>query len=363
MTVNKYSSRSQQTTLALPITSSATTMQVLSGSALIPDLTIGASESFTVVIDPDTALEEIVDVRSYTSGNTLTITREIDGSTGVAHAAGAVVRHMAIGRDFREANNHIESGIGSSISTTIHGVNFSTIVKTSDTGTVTSTMISDGTIVNADINASAAITKTKISGTAITAADTGTVTSTMIADGTIVDADINASAAIAKTKISGTAVTVADTATVTNAMLAGSIAETKHQLVTVATGSLSGSSTSISVSTTYRRLFVVVTGWSGSTVNTTLGVRVNNDSGSNYYGNSDTSAGTAITVSAIVGPGAVGYNSFTIDLADQTTIPKLIGGGATTAAGFYTGTSAVSSIQLLPSAGNFDAGTYAVYGQ
>ena len=68
-------------------------------------------------------------------------------------------------------------------------------------GTVTSTMIADGTIVNADINASAAIDKTKISGTAITAADTGTVTSTMIADGTIVNADINASAAIALSKL------------------------------------------------------------------------------------------------------------------------------------------------------------------
>jgi len=67
------------------------------------------------------------------------------------------------------------------------------------------TAIGSGVIVNADINASAAIDKTKISGTAITAADTGTVTSTMIADGTIVNADINASAAIALSKLaSGT---------------------------------------------------------------------------------------------------------------------------------------------------------------
>ena len=50
-------------------------------------------------------------------------------------------------------------------------------------------------------------------------APAGTVTSTMIADGTILNADINASAAIAKTKISGTAVTLSDTATITNSML------------------------------------------------------------------------------------------------------------------------------------------------
>jgi len=39
----------------------------------------------------------------------------------------------------------------------------STIVTTGDTGTITSTMIADGTIVNADVNASAAIAGTKIS--------------------------------------------------------------------------------------------------------------------------------------------------------------------------------------------------------
>lgn len=47
----------------------------------------------------------------------------------------------------------------------------------------------------------------------------GTITSSMIADGTIVNSDIAADAAILKTKISGTAVTLADTASVTNSML------------------------------------------------------------------------------------------------------------------------------------------------
>jgi len=56
---------------------------------------------------------------------------------------------------------------------------------------------------------------------------TGTVTSGMILDGTIVNGDISASAAIDKTKISGNAITAADTATVTNTMLAGSIANNK----------------------------------------------------------------------------------------------------------------------------------------
>jgi hypothetical protein len=75
----------------------------------------------------------------------------------------------------------------------------------------------------------------------VTTGDTGTVTSTMILDGTIVDADINASAGIAASKISGTAITAADTATVTNVMLAGSIANNKleNSSVTINTNSLS----------------------------------------------------------------------------------------------------------------------------
>ena len=46
------------------------------------------------------------------------------------------------------------------------------------------------------------ITLPNVTGTVITTGDSGTVTSTMIANGTIVDADVNASAAIAGTKIS-----------------------------------------------------------------------------------------------------------------------------------------------------------------
>jgi hypothetical protein len=61
-------------------------------------------------------------------------------------------------------------------------------VTISNTGV---TSIGSGVIVNADINASAAIDKTKISGTAITAADTGTVTSTILADRSVGSSEFN----------------------------------------------------------------------------------------------------------------------------------------------------------------------------
>jgi hypothetical protein len=125
MTTRKYSSRSQQTTLAAGITDTATSCTVVSGSALLGGATVPAGTTFTVVIDPDTALEEIVDV-TIVSTNVLTITRGVENNgTGQAHSAGAAVRHMAIGRDFREANLHIEATGGYNDGTgahTMHGI-------------------------------------------------------------------------------------------------------------------------------------------------------------------------------------------------------------------------------------------------
>jgi hypothetical protein len=118
MTTRKYSSRAQQTTLSSGITSGDLSMTVGSGANLMGGKTPAVGETYTVVIDPDTALEEIVDVSNYSSGNTLTITRGIDGSTGVAHSAGAIVRHMVIGRDLTEANTHVNGTLAQHTATT-----------------------------------------------------------------------------------------------------------------------------------------------------------------------------------------------------------------------------------------------------
>ena len=158
MTVRKYSSRSQQSTLSSAITDTATSMTVVSGSALMGGKTLTGSQTYTVVIDPDTSLEEIVDVTLYSSGNTLTITRGRDGSSGVAHSAGAVVRHMVIGRDLQEANDHIEA------SSAVHGLT-GTVVGTTDTQTLSAKTLTTPTVNGATLTGTVTSTATLTGGT------------------------------------------------------------------------------------------------------------------------------------------------------------------------------------------------------
>jgi hypothetical protein len=153
MTTRKYSSKAQQTTLSAPITSTATTMTVVNGAALMGGKTLTGTQTYTVVIDPDTALEEIVDVTVYASGNTLTIARGIDSAspgTGSAHSAGAVVRHMAIGRDYQEANDHIEA------SAAVHGL-AGTVVGTTDTQTLTNKTLTSPVVTSLTLNDSSIV--------------------------------------------------------------------------------------------------------------------------------------------------------------------------------------------------------------
>lgn len=98
-----YSSTAQRTTLSSSISDVATSM-VVGAVTGFP-----ASTPYTLIIDQDTASEEVVTVTSR-SGTTLTITRASDGTTATAHSAGATVNHGVSARDFDEPNAFLNSG-------------------------------------------------------------------------------------------------------------------------------------------------------------------------------------------------------------------------------------------------------------
>jgi hypothetical protein len=212
MTVRRYSSISQETSLTSALNSTATTM-VVNSAAVLGGITPAAGERFTLVIDPDTALEEIVYATSPSSpsSTTITIIRGVDGTgtegvSGVAHSAGAKVRHMAIGVDFREANNHIKN------ETTAHGLTIANVLETTDTNMITTAMLQSNSVTTAKIT-DANVTTAKIADSAITSAK--------IADGTIATADI-ADSAITTAKIANANVTTAkiEESAVTNSRIA-----------------------------------------------------------------------------------------------------------------------------------------------
>jgi len=140
-------------------------------------------------------------------------TRDESGSY-TSFASGSTIRATDLNNSARESNFTAQEArnkafdLEGKIFNALGTANY--VVKTTDTGTVTSTMITDGTIVNADINASADIAGSKLLDDSVTLDKLGsgalptdiTVNSTNIVNNSIVDVDVNTSAAIAGTKIS-----------------------------------------------------------------------------------------------------------------------------------------------------------------
>ena len=98
-----YSSTAVATTLSASVNNSATSITVTALSGYPNQF------PFTAIIDPDTASEEVVTVTAA-AGLTLTVTRGVDGTSGVSHNAGAVFRHGVSARDFDEANAFVNGG-------------------------------------------------------------------------------------------------------------------------------------------------------------------------------------------------------------------------------------------------------------
>ena len=218
MTTRNYSSTAEAKTLSTAINSSVTSI-VLNSVTTLP-----SSYPYTLVIDPDTAYEEILTVTASGGGTTLTVVRGQDGTNGQPHSSAAVIRHMITARDLQDVQNHVEASTGGytiindGVGTTqnLHGIaaGEGAVVGTLKTQTLTnktltSPVLNTPTITSPTISGTitgAVVTSANIVDATITGSDiaSGTVTSTNILDGTIMNVDINSAANIAATKLIGT---------------------------------------------------------------------------------------------------------------------------------------------------------------
>jgi hypothetical protein len=119
------------------------------------------SYPYTLIVDPDTSKEEVLTVYAG-AGTTLSVYRGADGTAGVAHSAGAVVRHGVSGRDFRESETHIaargydidQTILNLANQTHVHGIQTGdgVVVGTDSIQTLTRKTLTSPTITNPSIS-------------------------------------------------------------------------------------------------------------------------------------------------------------------------------------------------------------------
>lgn len=127
MALRNFSNSAVETQLAVSVTDSITVLQLTS-------VTGWPAAPFTIIVDADEITEEVCLVTGL-SGTTATVTRGFNGTSAVAHTAGAKVKHAAVAADFIEANAHVNAVDG------VHGV-LGDVVGTTDAQTLTNKTIS-----------------------------------------------------------------------------------------------------------------------------------------------------------------------------------------------------------------------------
>lgn len=218
-------------------------------------------------------------------------------------------------------------------------------------GSVTSTHLADGTIVDADINASAAIASTKLASTGVTAGNYGASTAVPVLS---INAQGQVTAASTAPLPAGI-VTTSDTGTVTSTMIAdgtiatGDLANNAVTTAKISDGNVTTSKLSDSGATagTYRSVTVDAKGrvTGGSNPTTFAG-----------YGLSDTSANLAAAISDETGTGSLVFAS-SPNFGGTPTAPTAAAGTNTTQLATTAFVTAADSTVL--STANSNAQSYA----
>ena len=152
----QYSSISVETTLASSVNTTATTIVLPSigaATALLNGITLapGDVDIFTVALDVDTVNEEIVFVTGV-SGDTLTISRGQAGTgspgvSGIAHTAGATVKHVLTSSDLDFFRNNASPVASFGFSGSTSGTTTVQATAIAGTNTLTLPAVSNDTLV------------------------------------------------------------------------------------------------------------------------------------------------------------------------------------------------------------------------
>lgn len=222
-----------------------------------------------------------------------------------------------------------------------------TVVTTGDTGTVTSTMIADGTIVNADINASAAIAVSKLAASTISGVTLGNNLNTLTLGSFLTGTSYNGSAAVTAA--------VDATAAATASKVVARDASGNFAANTI-TAALSGNATTATTLATARTISLggdlsgsaSFNGSADITITATIAgnsVALGTDTTGNYAADVSVTAGTGLAITGAAGEGT----SYVLSGVNATTSVK---GVASFDSTNFTVTSGAVSISAI------DGGTY-----